>query len=135
MDGGACWSTVHGVTKSRTRLNHFTSLHFDMDHILALWPLLLLVSLVTCEVWPLDLYLKRLPCITVYIVLQNSIKHPCSTRDLGPRVLLSLSLSLFLADSWSAKAGCVTQRLLASFLLSLSCCLLWTARFWSTKGP
>ena len=26
MDGGARWATVHGVTKSRTRLSHFTLL-------------------------------------------------------------------------------------------------------------
>ena len=26
MDGGAWWATVHGVTKSRTRLSDFTSL-------------------------------------------------------------------------------------------------------------
>ena len=135
MDGGACWSTVHGVTKSRTQLNHFTSLHFDMDRLLALWPLLLLVSLVTCEVWSLDLYLKRLPCITVYILLQNSIKHLAPPETWVP-VSFSLSISLyFWLIPWSAKAGCVTQGLLASFLLSLSCCLLWTARFWSTKGP
>ena len=101
-----------------------------MDCILALWPLLLLVSLVTCKVWSFDLYLKKLPCNMVYILTQNSIKHPCSTRDLGPRVLPSLSLSLFLAD-----AGCVTQGILASFLLSLSYRQLWTTRFRSIKGP
>ena len=60
-------------------------------------------SLLTCKVWSFDLYLKKLPCNTVYVLTQSSIKHPCSTRDLGPRVLLSLSLSLslslFLADS------------------------------------
>ena len=28
MDRGAWWATVHGVTKSRTRLNGFTSFHF-----------------------------------------------------------------------------------------------------------
>ena len=28
MDRGAWWATVHGVTKSRTRLSDFTSLHF-----------------------------------------------------------------------------------------------------------
>src|SRR5574337_781181 len=28
MDGGACWATVHGVAKSRTRLSDSTSLHF-----------------------------------------------------------------------------------------------------------
>ena len=26
MDGGAWWATVHGVTKSQTRLSNFTSL-------------------------------------------------------------------------------------------------------------
>ena len=31
MDGGAWWATVHGVEKSRTRLSHFTSLHFIVD--------------------------------------------------------------------------------------------------------
>ena len=68
-----------------------------MDCLLVLWPLLLLVSLVTCKVWSFDLYLKKLPCKTVYILTQSSIKHPCSTGDLGPRVLLSLSLSLSLS--------------------------------------
>ena len=28
MDQRACWATVHRVTKSRTRLSNFTSLHF-----------------------------------------------------------------------------------------------------------
>ena len=28
MDRGAWWATVHGVTKSLTRLSNFTSLHF-----------------------------------------------------------------------------------------------------------
>ena len=82
---------------------HFTSLWYGSPF--GLMASLLLVSLVTCEVWSLDLYLKRLPCFMVYILLQNSIRHPCSTRDLGPRVLLSLflSLSLFLADSLERK--------------------------------
>ena len=73
----------------------FSTPSFAMDRLLALWPLLLLVSLVTCKVWSFDLYPKKLPCNMVYILTQNSIKHPCSTRDLGPHVLLSL----FLADS------------------------------------
>ena len=30
MDRGAWWATVHGVTKSRTRLNDFTSLHLGV---------------------------------------------------------------------------------------------------------
>ena len=61
-----------------------------MDCLLALRPLLLLVPLVTCKVWSFDLYLKKLPCNKVYILTQSSIKDPCSTRDLGPRVLLSV---------------------------------------------
>ena len=78
---------------------------FDMDCLLVLWPLLLLVSLVTCKVWSFDLYLKKLPCKTVYILTQSSIKHPCSTRDLGPRALLSLFLYLsFWLSPWSAEA-------------------------------
>ena len=28
MDRGAWWATVHGVSKSRTQLSNFTSLHF-----------------------------------------------------------------------------------------------------------
>ena len=28
IDGGAWWATVHGITKSRTQLSDFTSLHF-----------------------------------------------------------------------------------------------------------
>ena len=28
MDRGAWWATIHGITKSLTRLSEFTSLHF-----------------------------------------------------------------------------------------------------------
>ena len=34
MDGGTWWATVHGVTKSWTRLSEFTSLHFTRQCIL-----------------------------------------------------------------------------------------------------
>ena len=35
LDRGAWWPTVHGVTKSRTRLSDFTlTLHYTVDHIL-----------------------------------------------------------------------------------------------------
>ena len=47
-----------------------------------------------------------------------------------PSFSFSLSISLFLAD-----AGCVTQGILASFLLSLSYRQLRTTKFWSIKGP
>ena len=71
---------------------------FDMDCLLALWPLLLLISLVTCKVWSFDLYLKKLHCNMVYISTQNSIKHPVPPETWVP-VSFSLSLSLSLADS------------------------------------
>ena len=65
------------------------------------WSLLLLASLVTCKVSSPDLYLKKLP---VYILLQNSIKHPSSIRAWVPVSLsLSLSLFLFLANSLECK--------------------------------
>ena len=63
------------------------------------------------------------------------IKTPLLHQSFGPLVFLSfflsflslslslslcLSLSLFWLILWSAKAGCVTQGMLASFLLSLS---------------
>ena len=68
---------------------------FDMDCLLAVWALWLLVSLVTCKVWSFDLYLKKLPCNMVYIITQNSIKHPCSSRLGSPCPSFSLSLSLY----------------------------------------
>ena len=108
-----------------------------MDGLLAWRPPLLLASLVTRKIWSPDLYLKKLPCITVYILLQNSIKHPCSIRVWVPLSFsLSLSISLyFWLIPWSAKAGCVTQGILASFLLSLSHRRLRTTRFRSIIGP
>ena len=107
-----------------------------MDCLLALWPLLLLVSLVTCKAWSFDLYLKKLPCNMVYIITQNSIKHPCSSRLGSPCPSFSLSLSLyFWLIPWSTKGGYITQGILASFLLSLSYRRLWTTRFQSTEGP
>ena len=37
MDGGAWWATVHGVTKSRTRLNDFTfTFHFHVFQLLGM---------------------------------------------------------------------------------------------------
>ena len=38
MDGGAWWAAVHGVTKSQTRMSHFTSCavscHLQMDNFI-----------------------------------------------------------------------------------------------------
>ena len=49
---------------------------------------------------------------------------------------LSFSLSLYVwLIAWSVKAGCITQGILASFLISLSHCQLQMTRFRSIKGP
>ena len=135
-----------------------------MDCLLVLLSLLLLVSLVTCKVWPFDLYLKKLPCKTVYILTQSSISHPCSIRTWVP-VSFFLSLSLPLANSMECGnllsslfclgfqdllertpyafvracsrallVLCINQGILASFLLSLPY-QLQTTRFQSIKGP
>ena len=69
------------------------------------------------------------------------IRTPLLHQSFGPRVCLSVS-HLFLSLSFyfwlipqNTKAGCVTQGILASFLLSLARCRLWTTRFRSNKGP
>ena len=59
MDGGAWWATVHGVAKSRTRLNDFTlTFHFHAlekemathSSVLA-WRIPEMGSLVGCHLW------------------------------------------------------------------------------------
>ena len=73
---------------------------FDMDCLLALWPLLLLVPLVTCKAWSFDLYLKKLPCNMVYSTHTEFNKAPLFLQTWVPvSFLLPFSLSLFLADS------------------------------------
>ena len=71
------------------------------------------------------------------------IKTPLLHQSFGPHVSFCLSVFLFLSFSlslyfwlipWNAKAGCVTQGILASFLLSLSHSWLQTTRFQSIKG-
>ena len=62
------------------------------------------------------------------------IKTPLLHQSLGPHVFLSFSLYLWLIP-WSTKAGCVTQGILASSLLSLSHRRLRTTRFQRIKGP
>ena len=60
----------------------------------------------------------------------SELSSPC------PSFFLSLSLSLyFWLISWNAKAGCVTQEILASLLLSLTHRRHWTTMFRSIKGP
>ena len=75
-----------------------------MDCLLALWALWLLVSLVTCKVWSFDLYLKKLPCNTVYITHTEFNKASLCHQRLGsPCPSFSLSLSFWLSP-WSAEA-------------------------------
>ena len=69
------------------------------------------------------------------------LKHLCSIRALTPNLsffLLSLSLSvsisLFLADSLDCESWLRNQGILDSFLLSLSHRRLQTTRFQSNKG-
>ena len=72
---------------------------------------------------------------TVYMPTPCWLKHLCSIRSWDPvSYFLSLSLYFWLI-SWNMKAGCVTQEILASLLLSLSHRWLWTTRFRSIKGP
>ena len=95
--------------------------------------------------------------ILIFIFVENNyliyahtllIKTTLLQQSFGPRVCLSfflsfclsvclsLSLSLyFWLIPWSAEAGCITQGILASLLLSLSHRRLWTTRFQSIKGP
>ena len=66
------------------------------------------------------------------------LKTPLLHQSFGSRVFLSFFLSIytyFWLIPWSAKAGCKTQGILTSFLLSLSHRRLQTTRFQSNKGP
>ena len=64
------------------------------------------------------------------------LKHLCSIRAwISVSVCLSVCLSVyFWLIPWGMKASCITQGILASFLLSLSHRWLWTTRFQSNKG-
>ena len=71
-----------------------------------------------------------------YICPHHVIKTPLLYQSFGPCVFLSFFLYLyFWLISWSIEAGCVTQGILASLLLSLSPRRLWTTRFRFNKGP
>ena len=72
-----------------------------------------------------------------YICPHHVDENTFAPSELGSPCLsffLSLSLSLWLIP-WNAKAGCITQGILASFLLSLSHRWLRTTRLRSIKGP
>ena len=75
-DGGAWWAAVSGVAQSRTQLKRLSSSRL-------------------CNGWVIILQKIYKPTFLL-------IKYPRSTRDLGPRVILSFSLSLWLI-LWSAE--------------------------------
>ena len=83
-----------------TKLLSHDPLSWDMDCLLTLWPLLIPCFLDTgcCTFGFLIFIIVERNSLhnSLYILTKRSLKHPCSSRDLGPRVFLSLSLSLHL---------------------------------------
>ena len=92
----------------KTKLLSHDPLSWDMDCLLTLRPLLIPCSLDNgCCTFGFLIFIivKRNSLYnSLYILIKRSLKHPCSTRDLGPRVSLScffyLSLRLIL---WSVE--------------------------------
>ena len=87
----------------RTKLLSLYPLSWDMDCLLNLWPLLIPHSLDKgCCTFGFLIFIiveRNSLYNSLYILTEKSLKHPCSTRGLGPHVCLSLSLSLFLSPS------------------------------------
>ena len=83
-----------------TKLLSLNPLSWGMDCLLTLWSLLIPCSLGNgCCMFGflICIIVKRNSLYnSLYILTDRSLKHPCSARGLGPRVLLSLFLSLSL---------------------------------------
>ena len=81
-----------------TMLLSHNPLSSDTDCLLTLWPLLIPCFLDNgCYTYGFLIFIiveRNSLYNSLYILTERSLKHPCSTRDLGPH--LSLSLSLFL---------------------------------------
>ena len=86
-----------------TKLLSHNPLSWDMDCLLTLWPLLIPCFLDNCcctSGFLIFIIVERNSLYnSLYILTERSLKHPCSTRDLGPHVSLSLSFSLSLSLS------------------------------------
>ena len=86
-----------------TKLLSLDPLSWDMDCLLTLWPLLIPCSLGNgCCMFGFLIFIiveRNSLYNSLCILTERSLKHPCSTRGLGPHVFLSLSLSLPLANS------------------------------------
>ena len=81
------------LTTQLPSLNHFS---WGIDCLLTLWPLLIPSSLANsgCMFGFLIFIIVESNSLynSLYIFTKRSLNHPCSTRDLDPRVFLSLSL-------------------------------------------
>ena len=81
-----------------TKLLSHNPLSWDMDCLLTLWPLLIPCFLDNgCCTFGFLIFIiveRNSLYNSLYILTERSLKHPCSTRNLGPCVSLSLSLPL-----------------------------------------
>ena len=79
----------------------------DTDSLLTLWPLLIPCFLDNgCYTYGFLIFIiveRNSLYNSLYILTERLLKHPCSTRDLGSHV--SLSLSLFLPPANSLEQG------------------------------
>ena len=123
-----------------TKLLSHDPLSWDMDCLLTLWPLLILCFLDNscCTFGFLTFIIVERNSLynSLYILTERSLKHPSSTRGLGPHVSLSLSLQLILwsvetrraqSPAWASKSSSrghpvsswVVQALFKGFIGSL----------------
>ena len=107
-----------------TKLLRHNPLSWDMDCLLTLWPLLIPCFLDNgcCKFgFLIFITVKRNSLYnSLYILTERSLKHPSSTRGLGPYVFLSLSLP-FRLILWSIKTCWAHSPAQASKTLSRGC--------------
>ena len=123
-----------------TKLFSLDPLSWDMDCLLTLWQLLIPCSLGNgCCMFGFLIFItaeRNFLYKSLYILTERSLKHPSSTRGLGPHVSLSLSLQLILwsvetrrahSPAWASKSSSrghpvsswVVQALFKGFIGSL----------------
>ena len=89
-----------------TKLLSHNPLSWDMDCLLTLWPLLIPCFLDNgCCTFGFLIFIivERNSLYNSLYILTERLKHSCSTRDLGPCVFLSLSLSPLWLILWSVE--------------------------------
>ena len=102
QDWGHGMKLMHGFPSVNillmTKLLSHDPLSWDMDCLLTLWPLLIPCFLDnSCCTYGFLIFIiveRNSLYNSLYILTERSLKHPCSTRNLGPCVSLSLSLPL-----------------------------------------